>query len=152
MIRNFQWFVLGIPAFCPFCPPVPGHLPDGIGTGLEDEQTRLAVVLDSQTGLDGLDAQMDVLLGRHSLDTQMLELEAILRVMIRPGDAVAVGPADLLDPLSVVRQRLLGLVVLRVHVPSSVGIPGQPQAHERVVEAPIYGPVAVPVGWDVGRA
>lgn len=92
MVRDLQRFVLGVPGFSSLGPFVAGHFAYGVCAGLEDEQTRPAVPLDLQTGLDGLYAQVDVLLCRRGLDAQVFELVAILGVVVGPDDAIVLSP------------------------------------------------------------
>ena len=71
--------------------------------------------------------------------------------MVRPRGPVLLCAADLLDPLGVIGERLTGLIVLCIDVPSLIGVAGQPHARKRIVEAPIYGPVSRPVGGYLER-
>ena len=108
-------------------------------------QSRPAVALDLEDGLNGLNAQSDVLAGGHGLDTMLLQLVAVLGVVVGPGRPVSLPAADALDPLGVKGQRFAGLIVLVVDIPSPVWVAGQPQTGEGVVEAEIDGPPSGPI-------
>ena len=74
---------------------------------------------------------------------------AVLGVVVSPADAVAIRSAYLFDAFGVISQGFLGLEMFRADVPSRVGVPGQPQTHKRIIEAPVNGPEAIPVLRDV---
>jgi len=142
VIVHLQGLVFRIFGFRAFGPLVTGHFQNRVRAGLEDEQSGLAVGLYLQSGLNGLDAKMYVLLSWQGRYAQLGELVPLLGVVVGPYSTVFLATADLLDSLGVVGQRLSGLIVFGVNIPSAVRVPCKPQADKGVIEAPVNHPIA----------